>query len=79
MVGAQHGVFYMLDATGDEPRLKLLASYALPRAQGPSATQFELGEGLVGQCALEKQKILLDQRARATTSGSAPGWARPRR
>ena len=35
----------------------------LRAASSASASQLELGEGLVGQCALEKQKILLDQRA----------------
>ena len=40
-------------------KLKLLASYA---SEGKDAIgkQFDLGEGLVGQCALEKQKILLN-------------------
>ncbi len=58
VVSAQQGVFYTVDATRDEPVLKLLASYAY-RERKSMANHFKLGEGLVGQCALEKEKILL--------------------
>jgi signal transduction histidine kinase/DNA-binding response OmpR family regulator/HAMP domain-containing protein len=57
VVNAHNGVFYTLDA-GDDSRLKLLASYAY-RERANAPTDFKLGEGLVGQCALEKAKILL--------------------
>ncbi|MCC7419053.1 MAG: response regulator, partial [Planctomycetaceae bacterium] len=58
VVSAQHAVFYVLDANRDKPVLTLLASYAYehPEAVG---SQLALGQGLVGQCALEKSKILL--------------------
>jgi HAMP domain-containing protein/signal transduction histidine kinase/DNA-binding response OmpR family regulator len=58
VVRAQHAVFYVLDSIKENQRLSLLASYA---AQGQNGTRknIELGEGLVGQCALEKGKILL--------------------
>src|SRR5436305_14274175 len=58
VVSAQHAVFYILDAGGEAPHLSLLASYAY-KGQGAVGQRFALGEGLVGQCALEKQKILL--------------------
>ena len=58
VVTAQHAVFYILDSSGDAPELSLLASYA-HKGQGAVGRSFSLGEGLVGQCALEKQKILL--------------------
>ncbi len=61
LVSAQHGVFYIAEgdaAAGEEVRLKLLASYA-SRAREKVSKVFELGEGLVGQCALEKRKILV--------------------
>src|SRR3989440_7870772 len=59
VVSAQHAVFYILDTPADQPaHLRLLASYA-HKGQGEVGKRFELGEGLVGQCALEKQKILL--------------------
>jgi signal transduction histidine kinase/CheY-like chemotaxis protein/HAMP domain-containing protein len=58
VVRAQHAVFYVLDSMKEAQRLTLLASYA---AQGQNRTRknIELGEGLVGQCALEKDKIVL--------------------
>jgi signal transduction histidine kinase/CheY-like chemotaxis protein/HAMP domain-containing protein len=58
VVSAQHAVFYILDSSPEVPHLTLLANYA-HKGQGEVGKQFELGEGLVGQCAREKQKILL--------------------
>ncbi|HEX7785594.1 MAG TPA: ATP-binding protein, partial [Methylomirabilota bacterium] len=59
VVKAHHGAFYILRSAEDPPRLALLASYAHGRV-GEAASGFRLGEGLVGQCALERQRILLD-------------------
>src|SRR5438128_5304545 len=59
VVGAQHGVFYMMTAGAEEPKLELLASYAYSNRKNV-ANEFKLGEGLVGQAALEKEKILLN-------------------
>src|SRR5688500_701091 len=60
LVGANHGAFFLMD--GDEERgteiLRLMASYAY-KARKHVANRFELGEGLVGQSALEKKPILL--------------------
>jgi signal transduction histidine kinase/HAMP domain-containing protein/DNA-binding response OmpR family regulator len=58
VVSAQQAVFYTLDSLKEEPVLKLLASYAYLERKSV-ANEFKLGEGLVGQCALEKQRILL--------------------
>ncbi|MBF2075050.1 MAG: response regulator [Synechococcales cyanobacterium C42_A2020_086] len=59
LVGAQQGVLYVLEESETEaPVLKLLSSYAY-RERKHLANRFRLGEGLVGQCALEKQRILL--------------------
>jgi signal transduction histidine kinase/CheY-like chemotaxis protein/HAMP domain-containing protein len=55
VVSAQQGLFYTLDTSHPAPELRLLASYA---ASEPKEV-FRLGEGLIGQCALENQKILL--------------------
>ena len=63
VVKAQHGVFYILKAVEEPGRLALLASYAHERP-GAVADELWLGEGLVGQCALERQKIMLDGAAR---------------
>jgi HAMP domain-containing protein/CheY-like chemotaxis protein/signal transduction histidine kinase len=63
LVEAQHGVFYIAEREASESGegdiiLKLLASYAYKERKTVSNV-FKLGEGLVGQCAFEKQKILL--------------------
>jgi HAMP domain-containing protein/signal transduction histidine kinase/DNA-binding response OmpR family regulator len=66
VVGAQHGVFYVMqpgreDAKDDIERdahLKLLSSYAY-RNRKNVANKFALGEGLVGQAALERERILI--------------------
>jgi signal transduction histidine kinase/CheY-like chemotaxis protein/HAMP domain-containing protein len=58
VVTAQQAEFYILDGSKKPPHLTLLASYA-SKGQGALGKQVALGEGLVGQCALEKQKILL--------------------
>ncbi len=58
VVSAQHGLFYVLDSSGESPRLTLLASYG-SSGQSALGNRLELGEGLVGQCAVDKEKILL--------------------
>ncbi|MEH1946629.1 MAG: response regulator [Nostoc sp.] len=60
LVGASQGVFYVMDSINDQPVLKLLSGYAYKERKN-LANQFRLGEGLVGQCALEKQRILLTE------------------
>src|SRR5262249_30514031 len=58
VVSAQQAVFYVLDSSKEPGELTLLASYA-DKGQHASGSRLRLGEGLVGQCALEKQKILI--------------------
>ncbi|HUM65403.1 MAG TPA: ATP-binding protein, partial [Chitinophagaceae bacterium] len=60
VVNAQKGMFYILeqDDVSKEPKLKLFAAYAYGD-EVKASKEFSLGEGLVGQCALEKQRILL--------------------
>ncbi len=58
MVDAQHGAFYMSRTADAEPVLEQFASYAhVERKQ--LANHFALGEGLVGQAALEKKPIVV--------------------
>ena len=58
LVNAQQGVFYTRSRSDEDPRLELIASYAhRPNKSLPRVVRF--GEGLVGQCALEKKRILL--------------------
>ena len=62
LVSAQHGVFYAMTGLSDanDPVLTLQAGYALEERRQLS-TSFRLGEGLVGQCAKERKRILLTE------------------
>ena len=54
-LNARIGAIYVAD---ENHRLKLLGSYAFKRRKNLS-NEFEFGEGLVGQAALEKESIML--------------------
>jgi len=60
VVNAQKGMFYILeqDENSKNPKLKLFAAYAFGN-EAKITQEFALGEGLVGQCAIEKERILL--------------------
>ncbi len=59
LVKAQHGLFYVTEKDEDNRvALNLVASYAFNHRKH-LANRFELREGLVGQCAFEKSRILL--------------------
>jgi len=60
LVSAQHAVFYTLASLSDggEPVLLYQAGYGY-KERKHIANHFRLGEGLVGQCAQEKERILL--------------------
>jgi HAMP domain-containing protein/signal transduction histidine kinase/DNA-binding response OmpR family regulator len=77
LVTAQQGVFYIADGADGDMSLKLLASYAF-RSRKALNNQFRPGEGLVGQCALEKSRILIeDVPEDYITISSGLGEARP--
>jgi CheY-like chemotaxis protein/HAMP domain-containing protein len=58
LVNAHQGVMYLVARGDDGERLKRLAGYA--DLQEPDASRdYRFGEGLVGQCAKERQRILL--------------------
>jgi signal transduction histidine kinase/DNA-binding response OmpR family regulator/HAMP domain-containing protein len=78
VVAAQHAVFYVLDSTKEPAQLSLLASYA-SGGRGEHGKRLDLGEGLLGQCAITKQKILLSNvPADYVRIGSGLGSAAPR-
>ena len=60
LVSAQHGVFYTLAslADGGAPVLQYQAGYGYKERKHLTKS-FAIGEGLVGQCAAEKERILL--------------------
>ena len=71
LVSAQLGVIYLMGAEDEEPNLNRLAAYALSGTNGSSNgdsnrnahsdEHLRIGEGLVGQCASEKQRLLITQ------------------
>ncbi|MDP4003281.1 HAMP domain-containing protein [Methylobacterium sp. NEAU K] len=77
LVNAQRGVFYMVEADGTEPVLDLMASYAFTERKNLS-NRYRMRQGLVGQCAYEKKRILLTNvPGDYITIGSALGEAPP--
>lgn len=59
LLNFQHGVFYVMnEAITGELRLKMLSSYAYKERKN-TPKEWKMGEGLVGQCAIEKKRILL--------------------
>jgi HAMP domain-containing protein/CheY-like chemotaxis protein/signal transduction histidine kinase len=59
LVDAQQGVFYVSQPQEDgQPLMRLLGGYAYSNRKNLS-NEFRSGEGLVGQCVLEKKRILL--------------------
>jgi HAMP domain-containing protein len=58
VASVQHGVFYLNEAADGQPTLRLFASYGY-KERKHIASQFRLRESLVGQCAFEKQRILI--------------------
>ena len=59
-------------------RAGAVAARRLRASATDQAERIEVGNGLVGQCALEKQRILLDQGAAALHAASTPASARHR-
>jgi HAMP domain-containing protein/CheY-like chemotaxis protein/signal transduction histidine kinase len=77
LVNAQRGVFYIVENDGGEPVLDLVASYAFTERKNIS-NRFRMRQGLVGQCAFEKKRILLTNvPPDYVTIGSALGEAAP--
>jgi HAMP domain-containing protein/CheY-like chemotaxis protein/GAF domain-containing protein len=63
LVGAQHGAFFLMDTPGgegDDFELRLIATYGYKQRKNVP-TRFAIGEGLVGQSALELKPILVTQ------------------
>jgi HAMP domain-containing protein/signal transduction histidine kinase/CheY-like chemotaxis protein len=60
VVLAHYGAFYILEQDEDltNVKLKLFSTYAYKEGKH-SIKEFAIGEGLVGQCAVEKERILL--------------------
>jgi len=58
LVNAHQALFYLTKQEGTETVLELVASYAAPNRRRPPQ-KMKLGDGLIGQCAVEKRSMLL--------------------
>ena len=63
LVNAQQGVIYQM-AGEETPVLRLLSAYADDGAERPSRPRCALGEGLIGQCAADKRRMLITEMPR---------------
>ena len=59
LVNAHQGLIYQMDTEGT-PHLKMLASYANSHDDG-YPPQLAMGQGFIGQCAIEKRRIVVAQ------------------
>lgn len=59
MLDAVYGVVYLRNKAGGKTRFVKIAGYAASGVD-PSSASFQLGEGLVGQCAVDKRIFLMD-------------------
>ncbi len=59
VVGVHRAEFYVLDSACTPPSLRLTASYAAG-GRATHGKQVRPGEGLIGQCAVDRRKILLE-------------------
>jgi HAMP domain-containing protein/CheY-like chemotaxis protein/GAF domain-containing protein len=58
LVDAQQGIFYVNNSNNGQPLMRLLGSYAFTERKNLS-NEYKPGQGLVGQCIIERERILL--------------------
>ncbi|MEY2444732.1 MAG: hypothetical protein QOE00_1312, partial [Ilumatobacteraceae bacterium] len=62
LVGAQHGAMFLVDsAAEDDASLSMIAGYGAAAAAGAVPRRFRLGESLVGQAAVDRRRIRIEQ------------------
>jgi HAMP domain-containing protein/CheY-like chemotaxis protein/signal transduction histidine kinase len=59
LVNAQHGIVYVVEAGEGAIHFRQLATYADPEV-GAEPRRYALGEGIVGQAAADRQRLLLE-------------------
>ncbi len=65
LVNAHQGVIYQVDGE-EKPALNLLSAYADDGANG-HPQKLRVGEGLIGQCAIDKRRMLITEMPDSTT------------
>lgn len=61
MVSADHALFYVYDQAEETPKLKYLPCYSYDHDCGCFQQVFQVGEGRVGRCALEKKGLFFKE------------------
>jgi CheY-like chemotaxis protein/signal transduction histidine kinase/HAMP domain-containing protein len=59
LVNAQQGIVYVMDGTSEDAHLRELATYADQAEAQTGPRRYALGEGLVGQAAADRQRLLI--------------------
>src|SRR6202042_3131169 len=59
LVNAQQGIVYVMDGSGEGAHLRELASYADQAGREGGPRRYAVGQGLVGQAAADRQRLLL--------------------
>jgi signal transduction histidine kinase/HAMP domain-containing protein/ActR/RegA family two-component response regulator len=59
LVNAQYGAFYLARKESGSKVLNLIASYGVDRESPDVTSRFRLGQGLVGQAAVERKPIMI--------------------
>lgn len=76
MLEAHHGALYLIGDESNLDCLQLAAAYGANKSELPDS--FKLGEGLIGQCAIDKRRISLhDVRSDAFVITSATARSQP--
>ena len=70
LVNAQQGVLYQMETEGTSPGMRLLSAFADNGENGHRA-HLQIGEGLIGQCAVEKRRMLITDLPSYTTPVSS--------
>src|SRR6202044_3632317 len=59
LVNAQQGIVYVMDSGADNAHLRELATYADEADSQANPRRYAIGQGLVGQAAADRQRLLL--------------------
>ena len=73
LVNAHQGVIYIVDYEDGQRYLKQLASYADVR-ESAEPRRYRFGEGFVGECAVQRQRLLLARIPQDSDPPRAAGW-----
>ncbi|KAF6615834.1 response regulator [Paenibacillus sp. EKM102P] len=78
ILGGSYGAIYLQGKEVEDNRFKLYGSYAKVTGEGSIRDAIQVGEGLLGQCVLDRKPILITEAPEGYLSiGSALGESKP--